>query len=43
MTITIPAWLLWVLGIAAGLVILFFAVFGFLFLRSYGRSGGFRM
>lgn len=43
MTITIPTWLLWTLGIVVGvpavIAMLFFAAFGFIVASSLGKGG----
>jgi hypothetical protein len=43
MTVTIPVWIFWVLGSAAGLFVLVLAAVGFLTIRFVVRSGGFKL
>jgi hypothetical protein len=44
MTITIPTWLLWTVGLAIGVPLVVFilmcAYIGFMFVSSFGRRGG---
>jgi hypothetical protein len=41
-TIAVPAWLLWTVGIVAGIAVLFFAVIGIVLMWSFGRGGFWR-